>query len=102
MIWTDMNVSKMMRLWGEGYSASEIAEKLGPASYVSREQIISKLLDVSTHRKKLPKNPSVNETLLSKYEIRLVEHPSENNLEKILNKMNMSLDSLEEDLRREE
>ncbi len=40
MKWTDERVSKLIKLWSEGHSASEVAERLG---WVTRNAVLGKL-----------------------------------------------------------
>ncbi len=49
MKWTDKRVSKLKKLWEQGYSGSEIAEILG---CVSRAAVLGKLHRLGMKRKK--------------------------------------------------
>jgi GcrA cell cycle regulator len=50
MEWTAETIEALRRLWGDGYSASQIAKELGG---ISRNAVIGK-----AHRLKLPPRPS--------------------------------------------
>ncbi|MGE0718831.1 MAG: GcrA family cell cycle regulator [Alphaproteobacteria bacterium] len=50
MDWTDERISELKRLWSEGFSASQIAERLGG---ITRNAVIGK-----AHRLHLPSRPS--------------------------------------------
>ena len=49
MKWTDERTAKLVKLWGEGYSGSEIAEILGG---VSREAVLGKIFRLGRQRGK--------------------------------------------------
>jgi len=49
MKWTDERTAKLVKLWGEGYSGSEIAEILGG---VSREAVLGKIFRLGKQRGK--------------------------------------------------